>query len=88
MFENPESRIVMRGDRFAEIAHRLVLTIVAERERSEVNRDAGSRLHDLMRLHRFRRIHVDGTHEPTREIRADGQEREADRLKSAGDFCE
>ena len=41
-----------------------------------------------MRLHRFRRIHVDVLHEPTRLVRPDGQEGEIDRAQPRGDLPE
>ena len=41
-----------------------------------------------MRLHRFRRIHVDVFHEPARLIGTDGEEREIDRPQPSRDLAE
>ena len=41
-----------------------------------------------VRLHRFRRIHVHGLHEPARLVRADGQQCQIDRAKPHSDVAE
>jgi hypothetical protein len=46
---------------------------------AEVHGDAPARSEIEMRLHRFRRIHVDVFHEPARLVGPDGNEREIDR---------
>ncbi len=41
-----------------------------------------------MRLHRFRRIHVDVFHEPARLVGADREQREVDRPQASADLAE
>ena len=43
--------------------------------------DAFGRLKVQVRLHRLRRIHVNGLHEPARLVGADGQERQINRTE-------
>ncbi len=57
-------------------------------KRAEVHCDTLARREIEMRLHRFRRIHVDVFHEPARLIGTDGEEREIDRPQPRRDLAE
>src|ERR1041385_4836239 len=82
MPDDLERRYAIRRDRAPQVVHRLRLSFIAEPERAVVHWHADVRAEDLVRLHRLAGIDVRGTHEPAREVRADRQHRETDRLKA------
>src|ERR1700761_3287625 len=71
-----------------ELAGRRIEGVIGELEGAVMDGDAGAGVEDAMGLQRIIRRHVNGRHEPTRQIGSDGEQGEARRSEAVSDLRE
>src|SRR5206468_3678056 len=85
---SPAPRSSTLPARSLERAHWFVDAFDCHLERAEMHADALERLQIEVRLHRFRRIHVNGLHEPPRFVGANREKCQSDRTQPMPDLVE